>query len=114
MTSLFERFQNEEELGPGARHWTGNDENGNHHHSPIRLNQKTLDIHLQWKAADGAPAAEVGCFRLNLPRLLECGYIRKEGADQIRLRFVHDDDGCVYIQTRNDGPRLLMGKVSLT
>jgi hypothetical protein len=53
----------------------------------------------------------VGCFRLDLPQLLAAGLVRLERRGEVRLRFFHDPDGKIYLQTRLDAPRFMLGRV---
>ena len=108
---LFRRFQSEVDLKPGHRHWIGNDANGRHHHGMIPVEELTVDIHLEWKADAAARPQEVGCYRLQIPVLLAARFVRTDGPGHVRLRFVHAEDGNVYIQTRANQPRLVVGKV---
>jgi hypothetical protein len=63
------------------------------------------------RSATGATPSFVGCYRLDLERLLKEDLIRVEGPGTVRLRFFHDHDGKVYLQRRLDAPRYLLGRV---
>lgn len=105
---LYTRYTTLADLSTQGRQWIGNDENHRHHHGMIPRAERTVDIHLQWKSgADGEPS-DIGCFRLNMPALLKSHYVRKDGPDHLRLRFVQKN-GVVYIQTNSRGPRLIVG-----
>lgn len=107
---LFSRVASEDDFGRGFRKWTGNDENGRHHHGAVALRNSPLEIRLRWKFTANGKPRPVGLFRLNLRALLAGGYLRPDGNQEVRLRFVHDSNGCIYVQARRDGPRLLVGR----
>ncbi|MDO9086022.1 MAG: hypothetical protein Q7U53_07445 [Anaerolineaceae bacterium] len=69
--------------------------------------------HTWWRRSTRDPIQFVGIFRLNLPGLLQKGYVRAEPKDsygpEIRLRIVRARVGAFYVQANQDGPRLLMG-----
>jgi hypothetical protein len=54
----------------------------------------------------------VGLFRLDLPCLLQGGYIRWEPANssgpEVRLRIVRKIDGKLYEQVNQNGPQILL------
>ena len=108
---LFTCFLSEEDLGTRPRQWNGNDATDRNHHSLVPLDEHPFDIVLGWKRSGDSPSRPVGCFRLNLANLVEAGYVMKAKQGQVRLRFFHDTDGCVYIQAKPGGPGLLVGKV---
>lgn len=108
---LFRRFQAAEDLKRGHRHWIGNDANGRHHHGMIPVEERAVDIHLEWKATAEARPKEVGCYRLHIPTLLHARFARADVEKHVRLRFVHAEDGSVYIQVRTRQPRLVVGKI---
>jgi hypothetical protein len=98
-----------EEMPAADRNWMMNDANDRHFHSPVRLTESPLSLKLSWKARPGGAEVTLGCFRLDLLRLLEHDYVRHERADdpaQIRLRFVRGDDGVVSIQYNGGAPSL--------
>jgi len=71
-----------------------------------------LDLKLAWRNSRGAPPKAIGCYRLNLRALLALGYVRLDKStepDRIRLQFVHENDGGIYIRVRKDTPRLFVG-----
>ncbi len=107
---FFSMVASEDDFRLGFRRWTGNDENDRHHHGVVPLQNSPLEIRLRWKSTANDKPRSVGLLRLNLGTLLASHYIRRDGNDQVRLRFVHDRDGGVYIQARRDGPRLLVGQ----
>lgn len=108
---LFTRLTCEADLDPKARRWTGNDDSDRHHHAAIRLTTAPIELLLSWKATGDAKARPVGAYRLWLPALLEAGYIRHDEGDTVRLRFVHNADGYIAIQTNDQGPSLIVGKL---
>jgi len=108
---LFARMASPKDLKPTHRRWNGNDRSQRNHNGAVPLSDDPLDIVLNWKASPAAPVHPVGCFRLNLADLLSAGYIRLDNKrGHVRLRFFHDNDGCVYIEITHGRPRLLIGK----
>jgi hypothetical protein len=92
------------------RSWTGNDENGRHHHSAIPLSDSPLYLKLAWKRGSKSHPYFIGNFVLNLEGLLASGFIREESRRRVRLRFFHDYDDVIYIQARLSEPRFAIGK----
>jgi hypothetical protein len=88
------------------RRWIGNDESQRNHNGVIPLADSPLTLALSWRAGKGKPAVVVAVMELDLERLLAGGFIRSEAPDSVRVRFFHDSDGHVYLQTRNQAPRL--------
>lgn len=97
-------------LGLAHRDWVLNDANHRHYHNVVKLSETPLDIRLSWRAAPETAVVLLGCFRLNLPQLLEDGYVRRESEGEhisdLRLRFFRADDGVVHVQARSDSPGL--------
>ena len=93
------------------RRWTGNDASARQHHGVVALTSSPLVLSLSWRSEAGAPAKFVGCYRLDLERLLKEELIRVERAGEVRVRFYHDYDGKVYLQRRLGTPRFLLGRV---
>ena len=108
---LFARMASPRDLRPAHRRWNGNDRSQRNHNGAVPLAEDPFDVVLNWKASPTAPVCPVGCFRLDLAQLLSAGYVRLDKRrGHIRLRFFHDDDGCVYIETAQGRPRLLIGR----
>jgi hypothetical protein len=103
-----------ETIPPGAktRKWVLNDATNSNYHGVVNLGESPLYLHFSWRRSTRDPIQYVGIFRLDLPGLLQQGYIRTEPKDsygpEIRLRIVRTRDGDFYIQVNQDGPRLLM------
>jgi len=99
-----------EELPKTSRDWTINDLNDRHFHGIVRLAESPLTIRLSWRATPESAVTSLGCFRLDLHRLLIDGYVRRERegeeAPEVRLRFARNDEGIVSIQIRSDLPAL--------
>ena len=93
------------------RRWAGNDDSARNHNGVVRLSESPLTLALSWRSARKKPAAFVGCFRLDLHQLLTSGLVRIERRGEVRLRFIHDHDGKIYLQSRLNGPRFVLGKV---
>ena len=112
--NLFIKMASPADLSPGHRAWNGNDRTNRNYHNAVPLDEDPFDIALKWKASPSAPLRPVGCFRLNLAALLAEGFIRRDQmAGHVRLRFFHDLDDCIYIETWSGAPRLLIGKVQM-
>ena len=95
------------------RDWTGNDEGGRHNQNRVNLDSSPLTLRLSWRKSPDDPAHLIGVFVLDLRRLLADGYVRVEpGTEEkeIRLRFYHDTDDVIYIQTKSDAPKLPVGR----
>ena len=98
------------ELPSKYRRWTGNDESARNHNCKVGRNENPLVMHLSWRANGETPAKFVGCYRINMPRLVREGYALPEGTNEARLRFYHDSDGVVYIGRGQKFPRIPVGK----
>jgi hypothetical protein len=93
------------------RVWTGNDSSNRTHNGKVPRNDTPLYMRLCWKANSDATERLIGHYELDMIGLLATGHIRADGLDHVRLRFVHADDGGIYIQTREMGPRLRVDTV---
>ena len=94
--------------------WTGNDESGRHYHIKVSLNSSPMRLRLSWKRSPADPVHPIGVFDLDLRKLLADGYVRvepKTEEKEIRLRFYHDADGLIYIQTKMGEPKLPIGRM---
>ena len=103
--------------GVPVRRWVIRDDNQQHYHGVVPLNEDPAYVELLWKATARAQEQLVGIFRLDLARLLEQGYVRRERDDdshEIRLRFHRGERSVVSIQARNDGAALAVGVVDAT
>jgi ribosomal protein L15E len=92
-----------------VRCWTLRDDEDQHHHGKIRINEAHEYIELRWKAKADSQVYSLGLYQLNLRGLLSAGYIRLEKPhveNEVRIRFYRARDGIVYLQTRLDAPRL--------
>jgi hypothetical protein len=100
-------------VGAKIRKWVLNDANNSNHHGIVNVQETLIYLHLSWRQTTRDPIQFVGFFRLNLPGLLQHGYVRKEPKDsygpEIRLRILRAKDGSFYIQVNQDGTRLLIG-----
>jgi len=108
---LFTCFLSEAGLGARPRRWNGNDATDRNHHGLVPFAEQPFDLVLGWKRSGDSSFRSVGCFRLNLANLVKAGYIEAAKRGKVRLRFFHDIDGCVYVQAKPGGSRLLVGKV---
>ena len=99
--------------GVKGTRFTLRDDNHQHYHRRVSLGITPLYLRLYWRASVSAPVHHIGIFRLDLPALLRDGYIRPERAlnsTEVRIRLYRADDGYIYVQTRTDAPRLLVGR----
>ena len=100
--------------GVGARHdWSGNDEKGARtHHGFIPKEDNPTDIALHWRVDEKGPLRYIGTYRLDLTELLGAEYIRSDsyhGKDGFRVKFVHAENHCIYLQKESHSPRLIVG-----
>ena len=93
------------------RIWIGNDDSARNQHGVMRLAESPVTLSLCWRASATKPAVIVGCSRLDLGRLLANGLIRIERNGAVRVRFVHDADGRIYLQVKRGEPRIEAGRV---
>lgn len=94
--------------------WIGNDKSGRHNHNKVSLNSSPLKLRLSWKKSPDHPVHFIGVFDLDLRKLLAAGYVRiesKTDEKEVRLRFYHDVDDVIYIQTKIGEPRLPVGRM---
>jgi hypothetical protein len=116
--SLVERLDNAP-FGARVRRWVLRDDNQQHYHGVVPLQEDPAYVALYWKTSARGREQLVGLFRLHLGRLLEADYVRLEHEDdaqsgEIRLRFYRGARGVVYIQIRDDRPALPIGIVDAT
>jgi hypothetical protein len=103
--------------GVPVRRWVMRDDNQQHYHGVVSLDEDPAYVELLWKPTARGQEQLVGIFRLDLARLLEQGYVRPEREDHsnaIRLRFHRGERSVVSIQARNDAPALAVGVVDAT
>jgi len=104
-----------ETIPPGVkvRKWVLNDATNSNYHSVVNVKEIPMYLHLSWRHSAHDPIQFVGIFRLNLPGLLQNGYVRPEPKDsygpEIRFKIVRAKDGNFYIQVNQDGQQALMG-----
>jgi hypothetical protein len=99
--------------GAKTRNWVLNDATNSNHYGVVHLGESPLHLRFSWRRSARDPIRFVGIFHLDLPGLLQQGYVRTDPKDsyyqEIRLRFVRSRDGGFYIQVNQNGPRLWMG-----
>jgi hypothetical protein len=104
--------------GVTPRRWVLRDDNQQHYHGRIRLDEDPAYLELHWKPDGRGREQLVGRYRLHIARLVEEGYARLEGegsrANEVRLRFYRGDRGVVVIQIRQDAPALPIGVVDVS
>jgi len=113
-----EFVQRVEEIPTGVhpRHWVIRDDNQQQYQGVVSLDESPLYLELYWKATARDREQLVGKFRLDLERLLEADYIRREsdaGGD-VRIRVHRGDRGVIAIQPASDSPSLSIGVVDMT
>jgi hypothetical protein len=100
------------------RRWVLRDDNEQHYHARVRLDEDPLYLELRWKPDARGKEQLVGVYRLHLHRLVDAGYARREtddpSNDEIRLRVYRGSRGVVYIQTRLEEPALPIGVIDVT
>lgn len=98
-------------LNVRVRTWTGNDDSHRNYHGVVHLNESPLLLHLSWKRCSAERPKFVGCFELDLDKLLQHGLIRRDsGAGRARLRFYHGERDVIYIQAFKSSARLAVGE----
>lgn len=93
------------------RHWTGNDAHHRHFFGRVPRSDAALFMKLCWKSSPDATPRTVGCFKFNIPALIESKHVRDVDANDAILRFVHDERGRTLIQTRLGQPEIDLGKL---
>jgi hypothetical protein len=90
---------------------------GSDWHAKVRLSDRPYYLELYWRKTANDPAVRVGFFRLDLAGLRRAGYIRSESENSqdswVRLRLFRANDGKVYVQTKQDEPKLQIAFSSL-
>jgi hypothetical protein len=109
---LYTRFNSESDLDPKHRKWIGNDDTDRNHHGLVPIDEQPCDMALCWKNSKAGVAKLIGFYRLNLENLCGAGYVARKPGNQVRLRFYHDSDDCIYIEIKPGHPRLVIGKFS--
>jgi hypothetical protein len=104
---LFIRLADEVE----APHWNGNDEKaGRTWHNHIPKKDTSKDIALYWRTGEKAEPRYIGNYRLDLEELCKAGFIGTTASgNEFRLRFIHADNDCIYIQKDRRSKRLIVG-----
>jgi hypothetical protein len=91
------------------RRWNGNDTSERQHHARVPVSETPMFLRLSWRRNRNSPAVHVANLKLDLPGLLAGRYVRKDGEGHVR--FFHDEDGCIWIQTKSGEPRLVVRPV---
>ena len=101
-----------------VRRWVLRDDNEQHYHARVRLDEDPLVVELHWKPDARGKEQLVGVYRLHLQRLVDAGYARRESddpsGDEIRVRVHRGSRGVVYIQSRLEEPALPIGVIDVT
>lgn len=104
--------------GASPRRWVLRDDNQQHYHGRIPLDQDPTYLELRWKRDGRSRDQLVGRYRLHLAELVRAGYARLEGepakATEVRLRVARGDRGVILVQARHGEPALPIGTVDTT
>ena len=82
----------------------------------MRTGDSPVFVSLAWRADAQSQIHDLGVWRLDLPALLEAGYIRPEraGSDaEVRVRVYRADDGLIYLQSKRDAPGLAITRAPI-
>ena len=113
-----EFVQRVEEIPTGVhpRHWVIRDDNQQQYQGVVALDESPLYLELYWKATGRGREQLVGKFRLDLERLVEAGYVRRdsERSSDVRVRVHRGERGVIAIQAASDLPALSIGVVDMT
>ncbi len=116
VSTKVERLKVTPEKGKGRR-WVLRDDNDQHYHGVLSLDESPVSIELRWKPNKSGREQIVGHYRLHLAELLAADFIRfeREGTvgKQVRLRFYRGAAGVIFIQSRMDRPALPIGQIAL-
>ena len=111
--SLVERIEGD--AAGTSRRWVLRDDNPQHYHGRVPLDEDPVSIELAWKSDARGQEQLVGRYRLHLARLLEHGYVRLDSESPsklyVRLRFHRGDRGVIFVQASADRPALAIGTV---
>ena len=99
------------ELPSRHRHWTGNDESRRYHHGRIPAGENPVFLELAWKRNGTAQEKLVGCFSIDVEALKRQGYLGPDPSGGVRLRFLHGEDGLVYVGRGIKSKRIPIGRV---
>jgi hypothetical protein len=106
---LVERLS-DDHCGPFDSDTCGND--ASNRENTQKLKEEKLAspfiLRLHWRTSRTHPPRWVGCYRLDLRRLLEGGYMYRDPDGSPRLKIQHDG-GEFYIRRRVSGPSVRLG-----
>jgi len=107
--ALVERLS-DDRYGPFDSDICGND--ASNRENTQKLKEEKLAspfiLRLRWRTSGAHPPRWVGCYRLDLRRLLEGGYMYRDPDGSPRLKIQHDG-GEFYIRRRVRGPAVRLG-----
>ena len=89
------------------REWNFREDNNQHFYGDIPYNQKIITLTLNWKADKSSSPKLVGKYQIDLPALLDEGFVQ-EGSKGIKLRFQSTGDAIEIAIDRNS-PALRVG-----
>jgi len=82
------------------REWNFREDNNQHFYGDIPYDQQIITLTLNWKPDSLSPAKPVGKYQIDLPLLLEKGFVQA-GSKGIRLRFQSTGDAIEIAIDRN-------------
>jgi len=82
------------------REWNFREDNNQHFYGDIPCNQEIITLTLNWKPDSHSPSRLVGKYQINLPLLLEKGFVQR-GSKGIKLRFQSTGDAIEIAIDRN-------------
>ena len=85
-------------------------DNNNNFFGKVRLSESPLFLDLSFRETKLGARSRVGTFRLDLPKLLQGGFIRHapigSQGDHVLLRIVYyPETGEFFVQTKKAGPK---------
>ncbi len=89
------------------REWNFREDNNQHFYGDIPCNQEIITLTLNWKPDSFSPAKLVGKYQIDLPLLLEKGFVQ-DGSKGIRLRF-QSTGNAIEIAIDRNCPALRIG-----
>ena|SRR5579862_1712435 len=102
---LFMRLASDAE----APRWNANDEIASRTwHNRIPRKDSPKDIALYWRTEEKAEPRYIGTYRLDLDELHKAGFVGTSG-NEFRLKFIHAENDCIYLQKDRRSKRLVVG-----
>jgi hypothetical protein len=89
------------------REWNFREDNNQHFYGDIPYNQEIITLTLNWKPDSYSPSKLVGKYQIDLPLLLEKGFVQ-DGLKGIKLRF-QSTGNAIEIAIDRNSPALRIG-----